>query len=72
MSENKTTLQTITIGDEIEFPVTVKLPTGAATLVGEITFAHDVDYYYGFHIQGDPEGKKAIVFLAWKQEFEVV
>lgn len=67
MSEKKT----ITAGEKIEFPVTIKAPFGEVTLVGDVEFAHDV-YAEGFYVEGDPQGDRAMVFLARGQEFEVV
>ena len=71
MSEQTTASKTFTTDDDITFPVTVKLPFGEVTLVGRVEFAHDV-FADGFYVQSDPQGDRAMVFLAWDQEFEKV
>lgn len=64
--------KTVNTYDDIEFPVTVRAPFGAVTLIGRVEFAHDVVLSSGFYVQGDPQGDRAMVFLTDEQEFEVV
>lgn len=62
---------TVTTRDITAFPLTVRAPFGEVTLVGRVEFAHDV-FADGFYVQEDPQGARAMVFLADDEEFEVV
>ncbi len=64
--------RTVTINDITSFPITIRAPFGEVTLVGPVEFFHDVVFADGFYVEGDPEGERAMVFLAAEEEFEVV